>query len=135
MKYRTILVPLFRDLRLASDDDVNYSYIDLDAQQLANLLAFAEQVDVYVATNGGNSWVVWNLELISGFDRNTEAAAFALAASDFGVTAGAAKVTYSTTANFMLNTRARLRYKRGPSQSGTKSILASAVLAVRTVGM
>lgn len=135
MTFRTHLVPLFRDLRISSDDDQNYVYVELDVAALTHLLAYAEVIDVHALTTAStNGAMAWNIELISGFNRNHEQAAVPLSPTDFGAALGNVKVAYTTTASFLLNSRVRLRYKRGAGQSGTKTALVSCVLAVRTVG-
>jgi hypothetical protein len=102
-----------------------------------NLLPHCEALFLIGLTDGiASGQIDWNVGFFSGFDRGHQnASAFDIAATSFGAPGSSRSVDYTTTANFLLDSRLQVWWANKTSVSGAKSALLSAVLGARLYGV
>ncbi len=133
------LVALFKSLQVSTNgastgDDAAKSYLDLQVPQIRNMLPQASGLFVVGLTeNAVATDFEWNIQFISGFDRIHEAAPINIAASNLDSASGMRSAEYTTTSNFLLESRLRLWWRNKNGISGVKNAQLSAVLGVHLI--
>ena len=140
MQTRTILIPLFREMQLATDGTTAPIYFDLNAEKFRALLPYAISLTLYSLTEGENATndVEWNVVFRSGFDRNHETGDInKLESAGTQINANGSKrhSAFSDATKFMLESRLQVSAQNKAGVSGVRTVVVGGVLAVETVGM
>lgn len=127
-----VLLPLFKGLSVTTNGTaLAKSYLDLNVPQVKSLLPQAAGLFVIGLTeNSQASDFEWNVSFISGFDRAHEALAIDIGASNLDSASGMRTAEYTTTTNFLLESRLQLWWRNKSGVSGVKTAQLSAVLGV-----
>ncbi len=142
MQTKIILVPLFRELPVTTDGTTNPVYTDLPvpSDRIRSLLPYAVSLTLYSLTEGmpGTNDVEWNVVFRSGFDRGHETTDVnKLDAAGTQINANGSKrhAAFTDLSKFLLESRLQVSARNKVGVSGQRTVLASGVLAVETVGM
>ena len=110
--------------------------LDLDVPRLRPVLPHAESLTLLSNTEGLQTGFQWDVQLVPGFDRNHELAAFQLVGGGHITANGPLRHgAIGTNANFLPEVRAQLWCQNGAGVTGATSALVSAVLAVQLFGL
>lgn len=134
-----ILVPLFQDLLLTTNGTpLSKLVMDLKVPRFTNLLPQSQAMFLITDTGGlpSSGVVQWNVAFHSGFDRNHEKSGgpFDIAAAPLNIDGAFRSAEYTTTANFLLESRLQLWWQNDSGVNGPKTFRASAVLGLRMYG-
>lgn len=137
---KTLLLPLFKDLRIPTNGDStpSYVYYDLDVPDFTHVLPFATSLVLYGLTVGApqSNEYEWNVVFRSGFNRNWETADInAISTSNITGEGSSKSAVFTTTSKFYLESRLQIRVNNKTGTSGVRIASISGVLAVETVGM
>jgi hypothetical protein len=101
--------------------------VDLDVPRLRPVLPHAESLTLLSNTEGLQTGFQWDVQLVPGFDRNHELAAFQLVGGGHITANGPLRHSaIGTNANFLLEVRAQLWCQNGAGVTGATSALVSA---------
>lgn len=135
---RVILIPLFRDMSVATNGSpLSKTTLDLDVPRVRELLPHAEAIFLIVNTGGLPTAAVvdWNVAFISGFGReHVPPSAVDISSSAFDVDGAKRSAEYTTLTNFLPDTRLQAWWRNASGVNGPKSAALSAILGVRLFG-
>lgn len=140
MRYRTILIPVlnrFRVTTFGNDFSASRAYIDLDVPEFTAILPYTEELQLHTVGESMTNNLKWGLYVQPGFDRDRELGGgpFLIGAVvDSGTSGPLRHTAYTDTSKFQLHGRLRLGFGNAAG-TANETGLASAVLAVKTVGM
>jgi hypothetical protein len=131
-----ILIPLLHRLTLTtSGGPLTKASLDLNVPQVRNQLALADGIFVIGLTEGvASADFEWMVAFYSGFDRDhQQATPIDLSATTFtsATVQGVRTPEYTTTTNFLLESRLQLWWRNPSGVSGAKAGIVSAVLGLR----
>ena len=131
---------LFDKLRVVTDGatGVNgvYAYVDLNVPGLSQAVLVALALELITLQHGaagtGGENLEWNVELISGYDRDNELPAVPVVGTDIHTNDTPARSgPYTTMTSFLPHARLRLRFKNKSGINGVQSAILSATLLVK----
>lgn len=130
-----LLLPLFKGLQVSTNGTAqSKSYMDIYLPQLRNLLPQASGLFLVGLTENSQAGdFEWMVQFISGFDRVHEASPIDISNTPLDAASAMRTAEYTTTANFLLESRLRLWWQNHAGVSGIKSAQLSAVLGVHLI--
>lgn len=135
MESSILLFPLFQDREFITNGEaLSESSLDLDVAKFRTILPRCAGLFLIVNTQGlpGSTYMEWNVGFYTGFDRNREKGTrYDIAATSFSANGAERSVEYTTTANFLLESRPQAWWRNKAGISGVYSCRASAVLGAR----
>lgn len=141
MQSKVFLFPLFKGLHITTNGvGGSNAVLDLEPAGFRNILPHAEGITIYSLMTGrpaADTNLEWSIFLISGFDRDHEYASPVnlLGASYININGPARSTEYTTTSNFLLESRLQLQFHSVAGLNAAQGATIGAVPAVRTFGV